>query len=73
MGPPTFVADAVGLLLAETAAATGHAFFRALAKTMTEVLGALDEKIVIEEGDGSNIAKHLPLKDFFTVSTGGTK
>ncbi len=34
-------------------------------KTMTQVLSGLDEKLVIEEGKGGSIAKHLPLKDFF--------
>ncbi len=42
-------------------------------KTMTQVFSALDEKLVIEDGKGSGIAKHLPLKDFFTVSPGGAK
>lgn len=35
-------------------------------KTMTQVLNSLDEKLVIEEGPGSSVAKHLPLKDFFS-------
>ena len=34
-------------------------------KTMTQVLVGLDEKLVIEDGGGSSVAKHLPLKDFF--------
>ena len=34
-------------------------------KTMTKVLAELDEKLVIEDGQGAGIAKHLPLKDFF--------
>ncbi len=34
-------------------------------KTMTQVLKGLDEKLVIEEGPGATIAKHLPLRDFF--------
>jgi membrane protease subunit HflK len=42
-------------------------------KTMTQVLSALDEKLVIEEGNGSGVAKHLPLKDFFTVNQGGAQ
>jgi membrane protease subunit HflK len=44
-------------------------------KTMTQVLSGLDEKLVIEEGRGGSIAKHLPLKDFFpstsTVASSG--
>lgn len=46
-------------------------------KTMTQVLNSLDEKLVIEEGPGSTVAKHLPLKDFFSptpvASKGGGK
>jgi hypothetical protein len=47
-------------------------------KTMTQVLSGLDEKLVIEDGSGSGIAKHLPLKDFFSSpsqgsSSGGSK
>ena len=46
-------------------------------KTMTKVLAGLDEKLVIEDGQGGGIAKHLPLKDFFPppaqVAKGGTK
>jgi membrane protease subunit HflK len=46
--------------------------------TMTIVLSGLDEKLVIEDGSGSGIAKHLPLKDFFSPapqasSSGGAK
>ena len=46
--------------------------------TMTLVLSGLDEKLVIEDGGGSGIAKHLPLKDFFPPiaqgsSSGGSK
>jgi membrane protease subunit HflK len=42
-------------------------------QTMTSVLAALDEKLVIEDGEGSGIAKHLPLKDFFPPNPGGTR
>jgi membrane protease subunit HflK len=41
--------------------------------TMTKVLKGLDEKLIIEDSKGSAIAKHLPLKDFFTIKTGGSK
>ena len=34
-------------------------------KTMTQVLVGLEEKVVIEDGRGNSVAKHLPLKDFF--------
>ena len=46
-------------------------------KTMTKVLAGLDEKLVIEDGQGGGIAKHLPLKDFFPppaqLAQGGEK
>lgn len=42
-------------------------------KTMKTVLAALDEKLVIEDSEGGSVAKHLPLKDFFTVGAGGAK
>ncbi len=42
-------------------------------KTMTQVLSALDEKLVIEDGKGAGIAKHLPLKDFFPAMAKGAK
>ena len=40
--------------------------------TMTLVLNGLDEKLVIEDGGGSGIAKHLPLKDFFPPTSQGS-
>lgn len=43
-------------------------------KTMTLVMRTVDEKLIIEDGEGSGIAKHLPLRDFFPpASTGGKK
>ena len=42
-------------------------------KTMTKVLSALDEKVVIEDSKGSGVAMHLPIKDFFPAAKGASK
>ncbi len=41
-------------------------------KTMTTVLQKLDEKLIIEDEKGSGIYKHLPLKDFVSLGSGGS-
>ncbi len=42
-------------------------------KTMKRVLQGLDEKIVIEDNEGSRVSMHLPIKDFFPALPGGAK
>lgn len=42
-------------------------------KTMKQVLGLLDEKVIIEDSKGSGVSMHLPLKDFFPEPAGATK
>lgn len=41
-------------------------------QTMTQVLGSLDEKIIVED-DGGGVTKHLPLKDFVSFPAQGAK